>query len=66
MLFRSLAKDMVAKAVAEDVIDILELKYGLIPEIHDKIILESDIQILKSWHKLAVLTSSLDEFVSKM
>ncbi len=61
-----LAKGMAAKAVAEDVIDILELKYGLIPEIHDKIILESDIQILKSWHKLAVLTSSLDEFVSKM
>ena len=51
------------------VMDILELleEYGEVPDsLRGKIEAETDIEILKRWHKLAARVDSIEEFQAKM
>ncbi len=65
-LIEQSTRQTVIKTTAEAVLDILELRYSITPEIHQKILSESDIHTLKIWHKLAVTSTSLEDFILKM
>ena len=54
-----------AEVMAEDIVDLLE-EYGTV---HDKlkteILKQTDLQVLKSWLKLAAQVKNIDEFVKQ-
>ena len=64
------AKEATDKATRKTkVMDILELleEYGEVSEsVRSKIEAETDIEILKRWHKLAARVDSIEEFQAKM
>lgn len=57
-----LIADGIAEAIAELIIDLLE-EYGDAPDdLKEKICSQTDIPVLKRWHKLAVHAGSIEEF----
>lgn len=51
---------------AESVLEILE-EYGEVPdELRDRVLAQSDLEILKSWLKVANKVGSIEEFVEKI
>ncbi len=55
-----------AAGKADGILELLE-DIGTIPEgVRERITGETDLEVLKKWHKLAAKAESIDEFVSKM
>ena len=55
-----------AAGKADGILELLE-DIGTIPEgVRERITGETDLEVLKKWHKLAAKVESIDEFVSKM
>lgn len=51
---------------AECIVDLLE-EYGVVPEdLKEKIFSQTDLAVLKSWHKLAAHVGSIEEFVERI
>ena len=58
-----LIADGVAAGKAECIVDLLE-EYGVVPEdLKEKILSQTDLAVLKDWHKLAAHVGSIEEFV---
>lgn len=55
--------DLIAEGKAEFIIDLLE-EYGTVPDdLKEMVVGQTDISVLKRWHKLAAHVGSIDEFV---
>lgn len=55
-----------AEGKAEAILELLE-ELGTIPEaVQNRIMNESDMEVLKKWHKLSARVNTLEEFLKKM
>ena len=65
-MLRREEKKWKAEGKAEAVIELLE-DIGTVPdEIREKILNESDLEVLRKWHKAAAKTDTMEEFLAKM
>ena len=51
---------------AQSVIELLEDIDTVPDEIREKILNESDLEVLRKWHKAAAKTDTMEEFLAKM
>ena len=58
-------KEGKAEGKAEDIIELLE-EYGIVPEwLKERIMQETDLDKLKTLHKLSAKVESIEEFIKK-
>lgn len=55
-----------AEGKAEDIIDLLEELGEVSDELRARIFKETDLDVLRKWHKAAARAETLDEFVEKL
>ena len=66
MKLRRKEKKGKAEVKAEAVIELLEDIDTVPDEIREKILNESDLEVLRKWHKAAAKTDTMEEFLAKM
>ena len=66
MKLRRKEKKWKAEGQAEAVIELLEDIDTVPDEIREKILNESDLEVLRKWHKAAAKTDTMEEFLAKM
>lgn len=65
-MLRIKEKKWKAEGKAEAVIELLEDIDTVPDEIREKILNESDLEVLRKWHKAAAKTDTMEEFLAKM
>ena len=65
-MLRIKEKKWKAEGKAEAVIELLEDIDTVPDEIKEKILNESDLEVLRKWHKAAAKTDTMEEFLAKM
>ena len=66
MILEEMLRDERAEGKAEAILELLE-ELGTIPEaVQNRIMNESDMEVLKKWHKLSARVNTLEEFLKKM
>ena len=65
-MLRRKEKKWKAEGKAEAVIELLEDIDTVPDEIREKILNESDLEVLRKWHKEQTKTDTMEEFLAKM